>query len=41
MPVKKKYYVPTEMGREKKIKEFMELLKQSAKSRGEESSKKP
>jgi putative ATPase len=33
MPVKKKYYTPTEMGREKKIKEFMELLRSAASQR--------
>jgi len=33
MPIKKKYYVPTEMGREKKIKEYMEFLKQAVTSR--------
>ncbi len=27
MPIKKKYYTPTEIGREKKIKEHMEILK--------------
>lgn len=34
MPVKKKYYTPTDMGREKKIKEFMDLLRKSALERG-------
>ena len=33
-PIKKKYYAPTEMGREKKIKEFMEFLRQAAEERG-------
>jgi putative ATPase len=33
MPIKKKYYVPTEMGREKKIKEHLEFLKQSSRER--------
>ncbi len=33
MPIKKKYYVPTEMGREKKIKEYMEFLKQATAGR--------
>lgn len=33
MPIKKKYYFPTEMGREKKIKEYMEFLKQSIAAR--------
>lgn len=33
MTVKKKYYVPTEMGREKKIKEYMELLRKSVAGR--------
>ena len=32
MPVKKTYYIPTDMGREKKIKEFMEFLKQAARN---------
>ncbi len=33
MPVKKKYYTPTEMGREKKIKEYLEFLHAAAASR--------
>ncbi|MBI4026594.1 MAG: replication-associated recombination protein A [Verrucomicrobia bacterium] len=40
MPVKKKYYTPTEMGREKKIKEFMELLRQATANRRAPSSRK-
>ncbi len=32
MPIKKKYYVPTEMGREKKLKEFMDLIRRKAPS---------
>jgi putative ATPase len=37
MAVKKRYYVPTEMGREKKIKEYMEFLKQAvSKSKNKE-----
>ena len=33
MPIKKKYYVPTEMGREKKIKEHLEFLKKAVQSK--------
>lgn len=33
MPIKKKYYTPTEMGREKKIKEYMDFLKQAVKDK--------
>ena len=29
IPIKKKYYAPTDIGREKKIKEYMEFLRQS------------
>jgi len=29
MPIKKKYYAPTEQGREKKIKEHLEMLKRT------------
>jgi putative ATPase len=32
MPIKKKYYTPTEMGREKKIKEYMEFIRSVKKS---------
>ena len=33
MPNKRKYYTPTEMGREKKIKEYLELLQQAVLSK--------
>ncbi len=35
MPIRKKYYVPTEMGYEKKIKQWLEYLKQNTENRGQ------